>query len=56
MIGKPYMSIRGFRWGTTAPNLLVVQVGWMVVTVCVPPADKPAIKQFLQSRLHAEHG
>jgi hypothetical protein len=52
----PYKSIRGFRWGTTAPNLLVVQVGWMVVTVCVRLADKPGIEQFLQSRLHLADG
>lgn len=48
----PYIAIRGFRWGATSPNLLLVQVGWMLVTASVHPADRPAIEQFLRGRLH----
>jgi hypothetical protein len=47
----PYKSIRGFRWGTSGPNLLVVQVGLMTVTVRLHAEDKPGIEQYLQSRL-----
>lgn len=46
----PYESIRGIRWGTSGPNLLVVQVGLMTVTVRVTAEDKPHIEQFLRSR------
>lgn len=47
-----YESIRGFRWGSGSADLLLVQVGWMTVTVRVVAADKPQVEQFLQSRLH----
>lgn len=49
----PYGSIRGFRWGTSGPNLLVVQVGLMTLTVRVRAEDKPDMEQFLRSRVHA---
>lgn len=48
----PYKAVRGFRWGSSSPNLLLVQVGWMTVTVRVATADKPSVEQFLQNRLH----
>lgn len=48
-----YESIRGFRWGTSGPNLLVVRFGSMTVTVRVRAEDKPGIEQFLRSRQHA---
>jgi hypothetical protein len=47
----PYKSIRGFRWGASNPNLLVIRVGWSVVTVRADPADTPAIEQFLTAHL-----
>lgn len=50
----PYGSIRGFRWGTSGPNLLVVQVGLMTLTVRVCAEDKPGLEQFLRSRARAD--
>lgn len=46
-----YESIRGFRWGTSGPNLLVLRVGLMTVTLRVRAEDKPGIEQLLRSRL-----
>lgn len=47
----PWKTIRGFRWGASNPNLLLVQCGWSTITVCANPADKPAIERFLVDRL-----
>lgn len=48
-----WKAMRGFRWGGSDPNLLVVQRGWGVVTARANPAEKQAIEQFLASRLAA---
>lgn len=47
----PYKSIRGFRWGTSSPNLPVVSFGRSIVTLRAEPADRLAIEQFLRVRL-----
>lgn len=51
-----YESIRGFRWGTSGPNLLVVRLGLTTVTVRVRAEDRPGIELFLRSRQHAVNG
>ncbi|HVW37048.1 MAG TPA: hypothetical protein VHB99_07075 [Pirellulales bacterium] len=49
----PWKKMRGFLWGGSDPNLLVLQCPWTVVTVRVHAGDKRAIEQFLGQRLAA---
>lgn len=51
---QPWSNVRGFRWGGSDPDQLVLQWRrWGVVTVRVNASDKPAVEQFLKTRLAA---
>ncbi len=49
----PWQAVRGLRWGSSNPNLLLLQYERAIVTAKINPADRPAIEQFLASRLAA---
>jgi hypothetical protein len=52
----PWRVLSGFRWGSTDPNLLVLQYRRAIATFLVNPSDKAAVEQFLTSRLAANVG
>lgn len=50
---QPWSNIRGFRFRDGNPQRLVLQCRWNAITVLVDPSDRPAIEQFLLSRISA---
>lgn len=47
----PWGEIRSFRWGGSDPNLLVLQCPLSVMTFRVRAVDRPAIDEYLASRV-----
>lgn len=47
----PWGEIRSFRWGGSDPNLLVLQCSLSIMTFRVHSADRPAIDEYLASRV-----
>jgi hypothetical protein len=52
----PWRTLSGVRWGTSNPNLLVLQYPRSIGTVLVNPCDKAALEQFLGNRLDENAG
>ena len=52
----PWRALSGVRWGTSNPNLLVLQYPRSLGTVLVNPCDKAAVERFLRNRLDENAG